>query len=146
MNDFPPEVILSIVTGIGGFLMRMTAQRQSDFIDLVRIGMDQNNNHNEPTCNKREVQKKQPILRKIIAILIIVICFGGLLAVAFRPDIPVSIVEPVAQKELLWGLVKWGKPLEVITANGFVFPSWIKYSVISVVSFLFGTGAAKISK
>ena len=91
-------------------------------------------------------RRSSPFLRKAVAVLIITICFGGLLLVSFFPDIPVSIIEQVPQKEIFWGMIKWGKHFEVTTAPGFVFPEWAKYSITSVIGFLFGTGASKASK
>lgn len=140
----PVEVLLSLATGIGGFIMKMQAQRQADLVSLVKLGMEKNQQSSD--LADAAAKRSSPLLRKLIAIFIILICFGGLLLVAFNPEIPVSIVEPKAQKELFWGLFKWGKQMEVTVAQGLVFPEWVKFSVISIISFLFGTGAAKIKK
>jgi hypothetical protein len=143
-GGIPFEIILGIISSLGGFLMKMTAQRQADHFNLIKLGMENAKLANENANSAAE--RSSPVLRKIIAITIILICFGGLLLVAYRPDIPVSIIEPMQQKEFLWGLFKWGSPVKVITAQGFVLPEWVKFSVITVVSFLFGTGAAKVQR
>ena len=144
MFGLPIEVVLSIVTGIGGFVMKMQAQRQADFVDLIKLGMEKNEHASKLADDAAE--RSSPTFRKIIGGFVIAIVFGGSLWVAFNPEIPVSIVEPKAQKELLWGLIRWGKEMEVTVANGLVFPEWVKYSVITIISFLFGTGAAKINR
>lgn len=143
-GGLPIEVILSLATGLGGFLMKMAAQRQADFVSLVKLGMEKNQQASE--LADAAAKRSDPVLRKIIALIIIIICFGGILAVAFLPNIPVSIIEPIEQKEFLWGLFRWGKPMTVISASGLVFPEWVKYSIITIISFLFGTGAAKITR
>jgi hypothetical protein len=144
MFGLPIEVILSLVTGIGGFMMKMQAQRQADFVNLIKLGMEKNQQSSD--LADAAAKRSNPFLRKTIAWFVIAIVFGGILLVAFQPDIPVSIVEPKAQKELLWGLFKWGKTMEVTVAQGLVFPEWVKYTIITIISFLFGTGAAKIQK
>ena len=144
MFGLPIEVVLSLATGIGGFWMKMQAQKQADFVEIAKLGMERNKQSSELADSA--AQRSSPFLRKTVAWVVVLVCFGGLLWVAFHPDIPVSIVEPKAQKEFLWGLFRWGKTMEVTVAHGLVFPEWVKFSVISVVSFLFGTGAAKISR
>lgn len=144
MFGLPIEVILSLVTGIGGFLMKMQAQRQADYVSLIKLGMEKNQQASD--LADAAAKRSNPFLRKTIAWFVIIVCFGGLLWVAFHPDIPVSVIEPKPQKEFLWGLFKWGKTMEVTVAHGLVFPEWVKYSVITIISFLFGTGAAKITK
>jgi len=143
-GGLPTEVILSLATGIGGFVMKMQAQKQADFISIVKLGMEKNQQSSD--LADAAAKRSSPWFRKTVGWFIIAVCFGGLLWVAFQPEIDVSIVEPKAQKEFLWGLFRWGKQMEVTTASGLVFPEWVKFSVISVVSFLFGTGAAKIQK
>ena len=90
-------------------------------------------------------KRSSPWLRKFAAIVVLLVAFVGIFAVAWAPNVPVSIVQDAPQKSILWGLVKWGKATEVVVANGFVIADWFKYSVISIVFFLFGTGAAKTS-
>ena len=84
-------------------------------------------------------------MRKFAAMIVLFVAFGGLFAVAFFADIPVSIVEEAPSKSFL-GLFEWGGGTKVTVASGFVIPEWFKYSVISIIHFLFGTGAAKIGK
>ena len=144
MFGLPVEVILGLVSGIGGFLMKQAAQRQADMVALVKLGMEKNQQASD--LADAAAKRSSPFVRKLVASFVIGITFVSILWVAFHPEIPVSIVEPVPQKSILWGLITWGKPLTVITANGLVFPTWAKYSVITIIGFLFGTGAGKIQK
>ena len=44
------------------------------------------------------------------------------------------------------GLIEYGGGTKVITVNGLALPPYFQVSVMSVISFLFGTGAAKVTK
>jgi len=144
MFGLPLELILGVVSVIGGFIMKLSAQRQADYVELIKLAMRKNATVSSDLADAAQ-KRSDPKLRKIIALIIILICFGGIFVVAFIPSIPVTIIEPVAQKSFL-GLFKWGKTYEIITASGLVFPTWVKFSVVSIVGFVFGTGAAKINR
>lgn len=144
MFGLPIEVILSLATGVGGFMMKMMAQKHADNISLLKLGMQQRKQASD--LADAAAERSSPVLRKIIALIVILLCFGSLVVVAFRPEIPVSIITDKPRVSFLFGLIEWGKTYQVIVAEGLVFPSWIKYSVISIISFLFGTGAAKIGR
>lgn len=139
-GNLPIEVFLSMASGVGGFAMKLMAQKHADNIQLLKLGMSQKQQMSD--LADAAAKRSSPVLRKIIALIIISICFGGLLIVAFFPNIPVSVIGDPEEHSILWGLISWTKT-EVITAQGLVFPDWVKYSVVSVLSFLFGSGAAK---
>jgi hypothetical protein len=126
MFGLPVEVTVGMLSTLGGFAMKLMAQKAANQHELIKIA-----------------KRSSPWLRKFAAITVLLVAFVGIFIVAFIPSVPVSIVQDAPQKSLLWGLVKWGKQTEVIIANGFVIADWFKYSVISIVFFLFGTGAAK---
>jgi hypothetical protein len=137
----PWELVAGIVSGLAGFLMKGQANQQAYTFKLAELGM-RINSHASGLADAA-AKRSSPWTRKFAAVLILSIGFGGLLAVAFAPSIPVSIIEHVPQHSILWGLIKWGKEVEVVTANGFVLPPWFGYSINVVIGFLFGTGAAK---
>ena len=137
----PWELIAGVISGVAGFLMKGHANQQAYTFKLAELAMKRDAHVN--TLADAATKRSSPWLRKFAALLILSIIFGGLLLVAFFPSIPVSIVESVPQKSILWGLFTWGKEVEVITASGFVLPEWIGYVVITIIGFLFGTGAAK---
>lgn len=142
MFGLPIEVVLSLATGVGGFLMKQAAQRQADMVSLVKLNMEVNE-HADNLANSA-AKRSSPFVRKAVALFVIVSLIGALIWVSTQPDVVVSVLEPKPQKSILWGLFTWGKTLSVTTAEGLVFPTWIKYSVLSIIGFLFGTGAAKI--
>lgn len=137
-----PEIVLGMFSTIAGFIMKQQAQKLANSQKLMEIAITKNTNDSK--LADAAAKRSSPVLRKIVALIIVIICFGGIIAAAWFKW-PVSIIEPVEQKEFLFGLFKWGKSHNIITADGLVFPEWVKFSVIQVVAFLFGTGAAKIS-
>jgi len=137
----PWELVAGIVSGVAGFLMKGQANQQANTFKLAEMSLKLNSHASGLADAARK--RSSPWTRKFAAVLILSIGFGGLLLVSFLPDVPVSIIESVPQKSLLWGLITWGKEVEVITASGFVLPQWFGYSINVVIGFLFGTGAAK---
>lgn len=143
MFGLPVEVTVGMVSALGGFAMKLMAQKQADTTALIKLGMEKaaHSSQMADVASKRS----SPWLRKFAAITVLLVAFGGILLVAFFDSIPVSIVYEKAQRSFL-GIFKWGGNLEVIEARGFVLADWAKFSIISVIHFLFGTGAAKISR
>lgn len=143
MFPIPPEILLGLVSGVGGFFMKMAAQKQADTTRLLEasIKRDQATSALQDAAAKRS----SPFLRKMVALIVIIICFGMLPTSAIL-DIPVHIIKEIPKDSILWGFFKWGQGYEVISVTGMVYPDWVRYSVISIISFLFGTGAAKVSR
>ena len=144
MFGLPIEVGVGIFSAVGGFAMKLMAQRQADSTALIKLGIE--NASNSSKMADAAAKRSSPWLRKFAAITVLLVAFGGILAVAFVDSVPVSIVYDKAQKSILWGLIRWGDTLSVLEAQGFVIADWFKFSVISIVMFLFGTGAAKPSR
>ena len=143
MFGLPVEVVVGMVSAVGGFGMKLMAQRQADTTTMIKLGMERatNSSHLADEAAKRS----SPWLRKFAAITVLLVAFGGILIVAFHKDVPVSIVYETARKSFL-GLFHWGGNMRVLQADGFVIADWFKFSVISIIMFLFGTGAAKTSR
>lgn len=141
MFGLPAEVTVGFVSALGGFIMKLIAQKQADTTALIKLGMEKASHSSQMA--DAAAKRSSPWLRKFAAITVLMVAFVGLFIVAFFDSIPVSIVYEKAQKSLLWGFIKWGGGLEALTAQGFVIADWFKFSVISIVMFLFGTGAAK---
>jgi hypothetical protein len=139
----PPEAAVGLISTLGGFLMKQQAQRQADQKQLFELTLQKQEANNKSTNDA--YQRKAPYLRKLVGTIVILVAFVGIYTVAFFPNIPVTIVEPEPVKSF-FGLFEYGGGNKVTIANGLVIPDWFKYSVISIVHFLFGTGAAKVSK
>ena len=76
--------------------------------------------------------------------VILLVAFVGLYVVAFT-DIDVHLIQETESKSFL-GLIDYGGGTKVTTVNGLALPPYWQVSVMSVISFLFGTGAAKVTK
>tara|TARA_B100001093_G_scaffold241460_1_gene231193 strand:- start:5735 stop:6163 length:429 start_codon:yes stop_codon:yes gene_type:complete len=142
MFGLPLEAVLGIISSLGGFLMKASAQKAADQQKLLEYSLrkQEANNASADAAAKRS----DPFLRKLAAMVVLFVAFLGLFLIAFFPEIPVTIVERVAPKSFLG--FEYGGGLKTTVANGFVIPEWFKYSVISIVHFLFGTGAAKVAR
>ena len=143
--DFPIELIAGIGSAVAGFLFKaqanaMDALRQTNEMHVQRMmTADQLANS--------AAERSSPIARKILAYIIVGTFVFGLaafgIASIWRPEFVVSLVNDAPQKELLWGLFKWGGGQAVTEAHGFVLPPWSGWVVSVVIGFFFGTGAAK---
>lgn len=136
----PVELISMIASGVGGFLMKQSAQKTANQQKLLEMVLLKNKNQSD--LADVAAKRSSPFVRKVVALFVIAICYGSLVAVAFFPDIPVSIIEDPQEHSLLWGLIAWTKT-NVIVADGLVYPDWVRYSICSIIGFLFGTGASK---
>ena len=137
----PMELILTIGSGIAGFVMKNIAQNRANQYKLMELSMKQNQEASKlaDAADKRG----SPTARKIIAFIIIGVVFGGVLVVAFFNGIDTTLVLDKAQKSFLG--FKWGKTYDIVATNGFMIIPWFKYCVITTISFYMGTGASKIS-
>ena len=136
----PIELISMIASGVGGFLMKQSAQKTANQQKLLEMALAKNKAQSD--LANIAAKRSSPFVRKIVALFVIFICYGSLVAVAFFPDISVSIIEDPQEHSLLWGLISWTKR-NVIVADGLVYPDWVRYSICSIIGFLFGTGASK---
>jgi len=143
MFGLPVEVLVGLGSTVLGWGLKYSAQKQADNVALIKLGMEraQNSSRMADAASKRS----SPWLRKLAATIVLLVAFGGILWVAFEPTIPVSIIHETGKKSFL-GIFKWGGNLKVLQADGFVIAEWFKFSVISIVMFLFGTGAAKTQR
>jgi len=144
MFGLPPQVVLGIITGLISFFAKNTAMKRQDQRELMEIALRQNKQENS---NQNDASlRSSPMLRKVVATMIIFVAFAGLLIVAFAPEIPVTMLDPARTKSILFGLFSWTTKPEVITANGFFLPEYLSYGVHTVCGFLFGSSLAKASK
>ena len=143
MFGLPMEVFVSLASGLGGFIMKMQAQKTANQQELMKLAIQKQEAHTKSA--DAAGQRSSPVLRKFAAMTILLVAFVGLFIVAFFPEIPVSIIEETDSKSL-FGLIEYGGGTRVTTVNGLALPPYWQVSVMSVISFLFGTGAAKVSK
>ena len=136
----PLEIITLGVSTIGAFWMKSKAQSAADQAKVFEMAIKRD----EATGVLVDAASKrgQPWVRKFVAILIISVAFGGLLLAPIL-DFPIALIQEVPQKSFLFGLIKWGSSLEVITVDGFMLPPYMRHAVMAIVGFFFGPAFAK---
>ena len=141
MFGIPLEVIVTLVSSVASWWMKKKAQDAADLAAERKAWIAKSKRIDD--SQDRAARRSNPWLRKFVAVTVISVSFVGIFVIAFFPDIPVSIIEEVPRNSFLWGLIEWGSTFEVITADGFVLPEWVRFSVCTIVGFLFGSGFAK---
>ena len=142
MFGLPMEVFVSLASGLGGFIMKMQAQKTANQQELMKIAIEKQEAHTKSA--DAAAKRSNPFLRKFAAMVILLVAFVGLYVVAFT-DIDVHLIQETESKSFL-GLIDYGGGTKVTTVNGLALPPYWQVSVMSVRSFLFGTGAAKVTK
>ena len=135
MWGLPIEVFLGLASLILGWFAESKKQQAHDL-------------HEERMAAKDSADSAQrrggATIRMIVALIVIVVAFGGLLIPQFLEDS--QGVSQIFDKDPwlnLFGIIKFGGGKDVIVAQGFVIPEYMKYSVISIIHFLFGMAAGK---
>ncbi len=143
MFGLPIEAVVGMVSGLGGFIMKLQAQKIANQQEVLKMSLQKQEANNESA--DRASKRGTPFLRKFAAMTVLTVAFVGLFVVAFFPNVPVTIIYEAPIKSFL-GLFDYGGGLEAVEVSGYAIPEWFKYSVISIIHFLFGTGAAKVAK
>lgn len=140
MFGIPLEAIVTIASAAGSWWMKHKSQQSAYLAEERKAHREDHMQVGK--LSDAAAKRSSPWLRKFAAIVIILATFGGIIAAAFL-EIPVAEIDEIPQKSFLWGLFKWGDTIRVTTAEGLVFPGWVRYSICTVVGFLFGPGFAK---
>jgi len=133
MFGLPIEVVLSIVSLLMGFFAESKKQQAQDLHE-ERLAATNSAN----AASKRGGST----LRLLVAMIVMIVAFGGLIYAAYA-KIPVTQFIEKEPWLNLFGLIKLGGGMTAETATGFVVPDYVKYSVISIVHFIFGMAAGK---
>ena len=132
-----PQTIVGLVSGGLGALITLKVQADKDKHDMMMAALGiQNDNAND--ANKRGSAWG----RRFAIIMIMSVGFGGLF---YASAMGIKVSQIVDKEPLLdlFGLIKIGGGQKVVEASGFVIPQYVEDSIISVIFFLFGSGAAK---
>lgn len=144
MSFFTPEVITGLMSLAGGALAGIVANMQKTLvtsIDAIVAANKQGNNNSNDAAKRAGRSFLQPA----VGLIIIAVAFLSLYLVAVQ-EIPVSYIYEQGRSKFL-GLFGSNDPtIKVIQASGFVIPPYVKYSVISVVNFLFGASVVKLRR
>ncbi len=137
MFGLPIEVILSLASLVLGWFTEQKKQQQSDLHEERMASKD-----SADAASKRMPRGWGAALRLLVATIVIVVAFGGLI-IAMQGHHGVSQIFDKEPWLNLFGILKFGGGKDVIMAEGFVIPDYMRYSVISIVHFLFGMAAGK---
>ena len=137
MFGLPIEVIVSLISLVLGWFGEQRKQAQADLHEERMAAKD-----SADSAAKRMPSGIGAALRMFVAAIIIIVAFGGLLYVS---DSDKGVTQFFTKDPWLnlFGIIKVGGGMEAINATGFVLPDYVKYSVLSIVHFLFGMAAGK---
>ena len=107
--------------------------------ERIRFGFGNDN------ANDAAQRAGKSLLQPIVGILVISLAFSALYFVAVQ-EIPVSYIYEQGRSKFLGIFGSNNSTVKVIEANGLVLPPYVKYSVISVVNFLFGASVVKLRR
>lgn len=144
MNIFTPELVTGLISLGSGAFAGLMANNQKMLLASIEAtkSFNQMGNANANDAAKRAGKS---FLQPVVGIIIILVAFLSLYLVAIS-DIPVSYIYEEARGKFL-GFIGSGQPkVKVIEAHGLVLPPYVKYSVISVVNFLFGASVVKLRR
>jgi len=138
MFGLPIEVILGLLSLVLGAFTEHGKQKSQDTHDLL-VAKFKVSDESANNASKRGGAG----IRMFVALIIIFVAFGGLLMVALiDKEIPVTqFVDREPWFDFLG--IKLGGGMKSISATGFVIPDYMRFSVISIVHYLFGMAAAK---
>lgn len=153
---FTPEILTGLISlGSGAFagLMANNQKMLLASIDATARFSEQGNTNSNDAADRNKGGSS--FLQRVCGILIIGVAFLGLLLIgltwAFNgldwvSGVKTSYIYEEASGKFL-GLFGGGRErTKVLTAEGFVIPPYVKYSVISVTNFLFGASVVKLRR
>ena len=88
MFGLPMEFIVGMASGVGGWMMKMQAQKMANQQKMYEMAV-QKQAQSDDSMDKAAA-RGSILLRRFVGFTVMLAAFGGLLAVAFFPDIPVS--------------------------------------------------------
>jgi hypothetical protein len=95
------------------------------------------------TSSDDAVKRFPSIVRSFISVFAIVSTFGAIFWAAGQKDVPVSWAQVSEQKEVLFGLIKWGGGLEVTEIQGVALVPVVTHTVLAIVGAMFGRMVGK---
>jgi len=132
-----PQTILGIGSAAVGAWVRLKAQADSDKHEMMMAALKLQNQ----TANDA-VKRGSSWGRRFAIVIVLAVGFGGLIYAAMAGIQVSQIIDRKPIIDLL-GLIKIGGGQKVVEATGFVIPTYVENSIISIVFFLFGSSAAK---
>jgi hypothetical protein len=144
LENIPTEMITAGISAGMGAIIKLKAQDQADRMETYRLGIE-SQKANDSSANQAAEREGSPWARHFISIFIIVCAFGGLIYAASQ-RIPVTHFYETEVKSHLFGLLSTGGKVKTHTAEGLALVPYVSHSVSAIIFFLFGSGAAKMSR
>jgi hypothetical protein len=143
MFGLAPETIVMLATTAFSFWAKMNAQKNADMMSLLEARTK--SRKADTNAMNAAAKRSNPMLRKILGTIVITFAFGGII-LAPCIDVPMTLIEQVPQHSILFGLIKFGSGIKVISAEGIVYPPFVRESVMAIIGFVFGPGFAKVTR
>ena len=144
MSFFTPEVVTGLISLASGAFAGLMANNQKMLLASIDATLKANQQGND-NANDAAQRAGKSLLQPIVGILVISLAFSALYFVAVQ-EIPVSYIYEQGRSKFLGIFGSNNSTVKVIEANGLVLPPYVKYSVISVVNFLFGASVVKLRR
>lgn len=155
MSFFSPEVVTGLISLASGAFAGMMANNQKLLLASIDYSLEANAQGNDNANDARERNKgKSSFLQRSVGIIIISVAFltlsfivlSWMFNVEWAQGVKTSYIYEEARGKFLGIFGSGGTRTKVLTAEGFVIPPYVKYSVISVVNFLFGASVVKLRR
>lgn len=140
----PIDAVITIGSAVVGGIVTIMGNNQKMVMAQIeaQVKLSQQDNQNANDAKERN-QTPNSFLQRYAGLIIVFVGFVGLLIAMFHGSpVAVEVTRPV-RNFLFW---TWGGQSEFITAEGFVIPDYVRYSVQSLVGYLFGASSAKLRK
>lgn len=156
MSLFTPEVITGLISLGSGAFAGLMANNHKLLLASMEYSMNANAQGNQNSNDAAERNKgKSSFLQRAVGVMIIGVAFLTLSAIVLTwafgsldwiDGVKTSYIYEETRGKFLGLIGSDGTRTKVLTAEGFVIPPYIKYSVISVVNFLFGASVVKLRR
>jgi hypothetical protein len=155
MSFFTPEILTGLLSLGSGALAGMMANNQKLLLASIDYSLNANKQGNANSNDAADRNKgKASFLQRTVGIMVIGVAFLTLAGVALSwavdfewiKGVQTSYIYEEARGKFLGIFGSGGTKTKVLTAEGFVIPPYVKYSVISVVNFLFGASVVKLRR
>lgn len=153
---FTPEIITGIISLASGAFAGLMANNQKLLLSSMEYSLTANAQGNANANDAAERNKgKSSFLQRVVGIMVVGVAFLTLSAIVLTwalggldwiDGVKTSYIYEEARGKFLGFIGGGGTKTKVIVAEGFVIPPYVKYSVISVVNFLFGASVVKLRR
>ena len=120
-----------------GFVFKMWRNAQQDKADERKYLLDKNNQHNN---NQNDADKRGGLWMKRFTVLVLISLFAY---ISIGASHPTNIITDIGDTELLFGLFSWSNAPVIQTVDGMLYTNTLSASILSIISFLFGSEAGE---